>query len=574
MATKRKLADEDILGYLKNLNEMSEVEDSVSEDETDNDYEANDANESEQSAEESGGDDSEEYIGKDGYVWSNEPRKARRTPQRNIVIGKPGPKNAAIQATTPEEAFRIFINDEIFTIVTKWTNQKIKLVRDKFKSRQGFSCDVTNKEIQAFIGVLLLLGATKSSMEALSSIWEQDGTGKPLCISAMSQKRFTFISYCLRFDDKLSREERKKNDKLAPIREILMFVHACHSNYTPGFDCIVDESLLSFRGRCGFKQYIPNKASKYGIKLFVLADNDTSYSMKSIVYIGAETFADMANLDVPVPTKAVLGLVDCIEGTNRNITTDNYYTSIALARELKSRKLTLVGTLKNKTCIPPCFLTKSNAGTVHYGFDKQNDYTLLSVTPKKNKKVVFLSSMHQTKQSDGNTEEINVYCNKTKGGVDSHDQKCSLFTTARRTNRWPMRLFYGILDCSIVNAFVIMSANVPAFAANKRDKRTYFMKSVARSLIEPYAKQRLYGIQTPKQVRQIIESCGIKREGYAAEERDINSAEIPTQTGLKARCVQCPRKSNRKTKAVCVDCKTHIYTSHSVTLCTTCYPEV
>ena len=74
-----------------------------------------------------------------------------------------------------------------------------------------------------------------------------------------------------------------------------------------------------------------------------------------------------------------------------------------------------------------------------------------------NKKVVFLSSMHQTKQSDGNTEEINMYYNKTKGGVDSHDQKCSLFTTARRTNCWPMRLFYGILDCSIVNAFVIMS---------------------------------------------------------------------------------------------------------------------
>ena len=119
-----------------------------------------------------------------------------------------------------------------------------------------------------------------------------------------------------------------------------------------------------------------------------------------------------------------------------------------------------------------------------------------------------------------------------------------------------------------------MSANMPPFAVNKRDKRTYFVKSVARSLIEPYAKQRLYAIQTPKQVRQIIESVGIKREEHAAEERDVNSAESPTQTGLKATCAQCPRKSDRKTKAVCVDCKTHICTSHSVTLCTTCYPEV
>ena len=57
-------------------------------------------------------------------------------------------------------------------------------------------------------------------MGSLSSIWAQDETEKPLCIAAMCRKRFTFISYCLKFDDNLSREERKKTDKLGPIREI------------------------------------------------------------------------------------------------------------------------------------------------------------------------------------------------------------------------------------------------------------------------------------------------------------------------------------------------------------------
>ena len=600
MSRKRNLSPSEIAILLAN-EDISEVEDSASENESDHDYEVNDIDESERSTCESDDDNHQEssansnYIGKDGYIWSTEPKKVGRTPKRNLLIGKPGPKNAAVLVTSPEEAFGLFINNEMVQIITRWTNQKIILVREKFNSRQGFAYDTSESELRAFIGILLFLGGTKSSKEALSSIWAEDGTGKPLCIAAMSQKRFTFISYCLRFDDSQSREERKKNDKLAPIRQIFdMFVTACHSNYTPGPDCTVDESLLSFRGRCGFKQYIPNKPSKYGIKLFVLADNDTSYSVKSIAYTGAGTFVDQAHMDVPVPTKAVLGLVDCIEGTNRNVTTDNYctvdesllsfrgrcgfkqyipnkpskygiklfvladndtsysvksiaytgagtfvdqahmdvpvptkavlglvdciegtnrnvttdnyYTSIPLAKELKSRKLTLVGTLKkNKTCIPPCFLTKSSEGTLYYGFDKLNDFTLLSVTPKKNKKVIFLSSMHQTKNSEGNKEEINLYYNKTKGGVDSHDQKCGLFTTARKTNRWPMRLFYGILDCSIVNAFVIMLANVEAFAAKRRDQRTYFMKSVARSLIKPYAQQRLHAIQTPKQVRKTIE---------------------------------------------------------------------
>ena len=73
--------------------------------------------------------------------------------------------------------------------------------------------------------------------------------------------------------------------------------------------------------------------------------------------------------------------------------------------------------------------------------------------------------MHSEKKRDENTgkEEINVFFNQVKGGVDSHDQMCSLYTTASITNRWPMRLFYGIIDSSALNAFVIFTENVPSF---------------------------------------------------------------------------------------------------------------
>ena len=52
-----------------------------------------------------------------------------------------------------------------------------------------------------------------------------------------------------------------------------------------------------------------------------------------------------------------------------------------------------------------------------------------------------------------------MHYNKTKGGVDSHDLKFALFTTARKTNSWPMRLFHGMLDSFIVDAYVILLAN-------------------------------------------------------------------------------------------------------------------
>jgi len=39
-------------------------------------------------------------------------------------------------------------------------------------------------------------------------------------------------------------------------------------------------------------------------------------------------------------------------------------------------------------------LAKADEGTVQYAFDHANNFTLLSVAPKKKKRVVFLSTMH------------------------------------------------------------------------------------------------------------------------------------------------------------------------------------
>jgi len=220
--------------------------------------------------------DSGEIVGKDGYVWSQKPKAVRRTLMRNIVKEKQGPKGNGCQADTPLKSFDLFFVDAMITEIVTWTNQKMEIVKTSYTSKPGFLYNTSVTEIRALIGILLFLGATKNSKQSTASIWAKDGTGKAICIAAMSQKCFLFLVCCLRFDDSTTRTQQRTDEKLAPIRNIHdKFVAACEANYTPGTGCTVDETLHGFRGMCSFKQYIPNKPSKYGIKVYVLADSKT-----------------------------------------------------------------------------------------------------------------------------------------------------------------------------------------------------------------------------------------------------------------------------------------------------------
>jgi len=48
----------------------------------------------------------------------------------------------------------------------------------------------------------------------------------------------------------------------------------------------VDEELVTCRGRCPFKQYIPSQQRRYGLKLWILSDSKSSYVYNVETYIG------------------------------------------------------------------------------------------------------------------------------------------------------------------------------------------------------------------------------------------------------------------------------------------------
>jgi hypothetical protein len=73
------------------------------------------------------------------------------------------------------------------------------------------------EELQTLMGLLLLLGMTKSRNLSLNEIWEIGGFGIDFIQSAMSQKRFSFLLHALRSDNIMDRQKRSAVHNLAPV---------------------------------------------------------------------------------------------------------------------------------------------------------------------------------------------------------------------------------------------------------------------------------------------------------------------------------------------------------------------
>ena len=78
-------------------------------------------------------------------------------------------------------------------------------------------------------------------------------------------------------------------DKIKKIRPLVDLLNKkCSNVYTPDKDLAIDESLVKFKGRLGFKQYIPAKRARFGIKLFVLCES-SGFVWNMHVYQGKST---------------------------------------------------------------------------------------------------------------------------------------------------------------------------------------------------------------------------------------------------------------------------------------------
>ena len=506
------------------------------------------------------------YTGKDGISkWSKEkPKQNIRTFSHNIVTKLPGNIGSATTVSSPADAWSLLFDNIIIERIVDCTNIYIDKIVDNFqRERDAKRTNVI--EIKAFIGLLYLCGVHKSSHVNVRDIWATDGTGLEIFHHTMSYKRFLFLLRCLRFDDVRDRLKRKELDKLTPIRSVFeLFVNNCKKLYSLGEFITIDEKLEPFRGRCPFRQYIPNKPAKYGIKIFALVDARTFYTWNLEIYAGMQPEGPY-KLENGAD-KVVMRLVEPIFNTGRNLTVDNWYTSVGLARELLSKKITLVGTIrKNKREIPKEFTSSTGRELYSSLFGFQKHMTLVSYIPKKNKCVLLLSTMHNddsidTTSAESKKPEIITFYNLTKGAIDVVDEMSAAYSTARISNRWPMVVFFSMLNTASINARVLLlSTDKPD---EKYRKRRLFLKDLALNLLKEHIEERRMQPNISRNLRNELNSGQL---GQVTEPRCKK-----LKSSVRKRCHICPVVKDRKSKSCCSKCEKNVCGEHSSLVCNLC----
>lgn len=486
-----------------------------------------------------------------------------------IGVRLPSPKGPAKNTKTPYETWKLFFPDEFVDEVVRFTNIWIERNRQNYVRARDVR-DTDRTEMHAVFGLLFLAGMLRSSHTNLEDLWAVDGLGIEYFHCTMSIKRFKFLLRAMRFDDIRSRNRRKAQDKLAAIRDLLeQFVRYCQEYYSVSEFVTVDEMLEAFRGRCGFRQYIPNKPARYGIKMFALCDAKTFYTANLEIYAGKQPEGPYR---VDNSARAVtLRMIRPISGTGRHLTLDNWYGSIPLAQELlHNHRLTVVSTLKkNKPQVPPIFI--ENRGRQQYSslFAYQDDTTLLSYVPRKNKVVLLVSTYHHTDDIDEESGEkckplILTCYNKFKGGVDTVDQMKSSYSVSRKSNRWSLTVFFSMMNISSINSYVILRSNIGDQAGNRKT----FIRSLAKELCLPHMTRRASIPSIPRSLRTKIKVlCGLPTR--TPTPNDGNEDDLPTS----GRCYLCGRAKNRKSRTRCPQCKLFMCREHTTVSCVQCASE-
>ena len=153
-----------------------------------------------------------------------------------------------------------------------------------YTTGQGAWKETTVDEINHLIACLIYFGLVRVG-SAVEKYWSTKTLYHGLWARMiLSRTRYKALMAFLHVVDPA---DETPGNKLRKVEEfIASFKERCHLLYQPRQNVAVDERMVKSKHRSGIRQYKKNKPTKWGIKLWVLADSSNGYTLDFNVYIG------------------------------------------------------------------------------------------------------------------------------------------------------------------------------------------------------------------------------------------------------------------------------------------------
>ena len=220
--------------------------------------------------------------------------------------------------------------------------------------------------------------------------------------------------------------------------------------YKLGKHVLVDEGMIGFKGRLSFRQYMPEKPTKYGIKVWMVADASNGFVINHEFYLGKQRGRVLAN---GLRYSVVIELMNPFLNKNHHVYFDNFFSSPKLLEDLQNEGTYACSTVRtDRAGLPPSsrrklkrqgeMICEQKGNLVYMKWDDKRDVNILSTNfdplqpktvkerRKKNGDVVYVEK----------PACVDLY-NNSMGGVDHSDQLRSYYSACQPSKKWYKYLF-------------------------------------------------------------------------------------------------------------------------------------
>ncbi|XP_038106240.1 piggyBac transposable element-derived protein 4-like [Culex quinquefasciatus] len=309
--------------------------------------------------------------------------------------------------------------------------------------------------------------------------------------------------------------------------------------------------------------------------------------------------------------RVVLDLMQPFTGLWREVTTDNFFSSLQLSDDLFKDNTLFTGTVRtNKPDLPDSFAKSASRApnSVLVGYNGVSTLTSFIDGHKKKPAIVLTSTLTKTTIC-GKKPPIVLHYNGTKGAVDAGDFITRKTNCVRKTRVWTKKLVMELLSVACLNASCLYRLKYPERCKGK-SWRSNFLQQLCDQLIQENVQERVKSQRLTKELRgqlnafssrqmeagaklcnwcgkesRPIRTCCICAEAVCKQhytEMDLKFCRECKKQGLKpkttntkisrVRCETC--KVDRKTETKCAHCETAICgvcgKSAKVMLCEKC----